>query len=67
MTQLFESELGSNWLKHVLVEQENTLFLKKLKKSGEDARTLIGYINPDALKLLPDDLQEKIATLEKLL
>lgn len=46
---------------------ETAVLLKTLQGADEDIRTLISYINPAALTLLPPKISEKISELEKLL
>lgn len=48
-------------------KRQTVRFIEKLQKAGEDTRTLISFVNPNALKLLPEDVDVKIAALEKLL
>jgi hypothetical protein len=48
-------------------KKETPLLLKTLQKADEDTRTLISYINPSALNLLPQKIDEKISELGKLL
>jgi hypothetical protein len=41
--------------------------LKRLIKADQEIRTLIGYINPSASRLLPKDINKKIHEIEKIL
>lgn len=63
----FRNQLVHNRISFGSSKSETALFLQKLQKAGEDVRILISYINPDALNLLPGDVNEKISGLQKLL
>jgi hypothetical protein len=63
----FRNQLVHNRISVGSSKGETALFLRKLQKAGKDLRTLISYVNPEALKLLPGDVDKKIARLEKLL
>jgi hypothetical protein len=61
------NRLVHNRLKLDASRMETALLLKTLQGADEDIRTLISYINPAALTLLPPKISEKISELEKLL
>ena len=63
----FRNQLVYNRISVGSSKRQTVLFLQKLQKAGEDLRKLISYVNPKALKLLPGNVDTKIARLEKLL
>lgn len=61
------NRLVHNRLSPTLSKEETALLLNTLQKAGEDIRTLVSYINPSALTLLPQNIDQKISEVKEIL